>query len=112
MGEGEYVASRIRAGEAAGHGNTVLREQRCASRGYYPRPPCALVDFAGQEFLRYECTKRTTCGRLRGLRRAHHRARQAPTSNGAPGADGGAARAEDVRLHQQQTCAAIERRTP
>src|SRR5205809_5439922 len=29
----------------------------CASRGRYPRPPCTLVDFAGQEFLRRGCTK-------------------------------------------------------
>src|SRR6516165_2518188 len=53
MGKGKHVASRIRTGRAAGHGNTAMRGHRCGSRRRYTRPSRALVGFAGEEHLKW-----------------------------------------------------------
>ena len=53
MGKGKHVASRIRTGRAAGHGNTAMRGYRCGSRRRYTRPSRALVGFAGEEHLKW-----------------------------------------------------------
>src|SRR6516165_229364 len=53
MDKGKHVASRIRTGRAAGHGNTAMRRHRCGSRRRYTRPSRTLVGFAGEEHLKW-----------------------------------------------------------
>src|SRR5262245_48550804 len=51
MGKPGDAASRIRAGEPAGHADTVLRGHRRGSSCHYPGSPRTLAERAGQELL-------------------------------------------------------------